>query len=228
MRVLVVEDDAQLRDVLRRTLEESGFGVEVAGEGASGDKLAAEGRFDAIVLDWMLPAMSGYEICRRLREAGDATPVLMLTARDEVEDRIAGLDIGADDYLVKPFDAGELLARLRAIMRRSSQQHSASYSVGPIRLDVRSREVTANDRYVERSQREFDLLELLMRNANVALAREAIEEHIWSTTFEGGSNVVDVFVGRLRRRLGDAGNCIETVRGVGYRLSGARRLPLAR
>lgn len=219
MRVLVVEDDAQLRDVLRRTLEESGFSVEVAGEGAAADRLAGEGTFDAIVLDWMLPMMSGYDVCRRLREAGDATPVLMLTARDEVEDRIAGLDVGADDYLVKPFDKGELLARLRAIVRRTSQQHSASYAVGPIRLDVRSRNVTAYDRRIDLSQREFDLLELLMRNANVALAREAIEEHIWGTTFEGGSNVVDVFVGRLRRRLGEAGNCIETVRGLGYRLS---------
>ena len=219
MRVLVVEDDAQLRDVLRRTLEESGFAVEVAGEGRTADRLAGEGTFDAIVLDWMLPEMSGYEVCKRLRDAGDATPVLMLTARDEVEDRIAGLDAGADDYLVKPFDKGELLARLRAVVRRTSQQHSASYAVGPIRLDVRSRNVTAYDRRIDLSQREFDLLELLMRNANVALAREAIEEHIWGTTFEGGSNVVDVFVGRLRRRLGEAGNCIETVRGLGYRLS---------
>lgn len=219
MRVLVVEDDAQLRDVLRRTLEESGFAVDAASDGSAGDKIAAEGGFDAIILDWMLPEMSGYDICRRLRDARDATPVLMLTARDEIEDRIAGLDVGADDYLVKPFDAGELRARLRAIIRRAGQQHSASYTVGPLRLDVRSREATASGKRVELSQREFDLLELFMRNANVALAREAIEEHVWGTTFERTSNVVDVFVARLRKRLGPVGDLIETVRGIGYRLS---------
>jgi two-component system OmpR family response regulator len=217
--VLIVEDDAQLGDVLRRALEEAGFSVNVACDGATGDRLAAEGGFDAIILDWMLPQLSGYEICCRLREAGDATPILMLTARDEIEDRIAGLDVGADDYLVKPFDTNELRARLRAIVRRSGRQRSASYSVGPLRLDVRSRQASANGRRIDLSQREFDLLKLFMRNSEVALAREAIEERIWGTTFERSSNVVDVFVARLRRRLGETGDRIETVRGLGYRLS---------
>jgi two-component system OmpR family response regulator len=219
LRVLIVEDDAQLGDVLRRALEEAGFSVNVACDGATGDRLAAEGGFDAIILDWMLPQLSGYEICCRLREAGDATPILMLTARDEIEDRIAGLDVGADDYLVKPFDTNELRARLRAIVRRSGRQRSASYSVGPLRLDVRSRQASANGRRIDLSQREFDLLKLFMRNSEVALAREAIEERIWGTTFERSSNVVDVFVARLRRRLGETGDRIETVRGLGYRLS---------
>lgn len=218
MRVLVVEDDSQLRDILCRSLKEYGFNVEAAATGTAGDRIAAGGGFDAIILDWMLPGMSGFDICRRLREAGDATPVLMLTARDEIEDRIAGLDAGADDYLVKPFDAGELRARLRAIIRRAGRQHSASYVAGSLRLDVRARRASVQGEDVDLSQREFDLLELFMRNTNVTLSREAIEEHVWGTAFERTSNVVDVFVGRLRKRLGSAGQLIEAVRGVGYRL----------
>lgn len=219
MRVLVVEDDSQLREILCRTLEEYGFSVETTGDGAAADRLAAEGRFDAIVLDWMLPSISGYDVCRRLRDAGDPTPVLMLTARDEIEDRIAGLDAGADDYLVKPFDGGELRARLRAIIRRAGSQHSASYAAGPLCLDVRARRASVSGLPIDLSQREFDLLELFMRNKNVALSREAIEEHVWGTTFARTSNVVDVFVGRLRKRLGPLeGERIETVRGIGYRL----------
>ncbi len=220
MRVLVVEDDSQLRDVLCRTLNEHGFSVEAAADGEIGERLASEGGFDAIVLDWMLPVLSGYDICRRLRDAGDATPVLMLTARDEIEDRISGLDVGADDYLVKPFDAGELRARLRAIVRRSGRQQSASYAVGSLRLDVPSRRASMNGERLDLSRREFDLLELFMRNVNVAMTRESIEEHVWGTTFERTSNVVDVFVGRLRKRLGVAGEFIEAVRGIGYRFSG--------
>lgn len=218
MRVLVVEDDSQLRDILCRSLKEYGFNVEAAATGTAGDRIAAGGGFDAIILDWMLPGMSGFDICRRLREAGDATPVLMLTARDEIEDRIAGLDAGADDYLVKPFDAGELRARLRAIIRRAGRQHSASYVAGSLGLDVRARRASVQGEDVDLSQREFDLLELFMRNTNVTLSREAIEEHVWGTAFERTSNVVDVFVGRLRKRLGSAGQLIEAVRGVGYRL----------
>lgn len=218
MRVLVVEDDTQLRDILCRTLEESGFNVDSAADGAAGDRRTVEGGFDAIVLDWMLPEMSGYEVCRRLREAGDTTAVLMLTARDDIKDRIAALDAGADDYLVKPFDPGELCARLRAIIRRTGHQQSAAYVAGSLHLDVRTRRVRAYDRHIDLSQREFDVLELLMRNANIALSREAIEEHVWGTAFERSSNVVDVFVGRLRRRLGEAGTLIETVRGFGYRI----------
>lgn len=223
MRVLVVEDDAQLRDILCRTLKEYGFTVNAVGNGAVGDRIAAEGGFDAILLDWMLPGMDGFDICRRLREAGDSTPVLMLTARDEIENRIAGLDVGADDYLVKPFDAGELCARLRAIIRRAGRQHSASYVVGSLRLDVHARRASVQGEDIELSQREFDLLELLMRNADVTLSREAIEEHVWGTAFERTSNVVDVFVGRLRKRLGPAGQLIEAVRGIGYRLGPDRK-----
>jgi len=224
MRVLIVEDDSQLRDVLRRALEEAGCKAAVAADGVTADAMVAGGGYDAIILDWMLPGMSGYDLCRRLREAGDATPVLMLTARDEIEDRIKGLDVGADDYLVKPFHAGELHARLRAIVRRSGQQHSSSYIAGAIRLDSRAREARIDGKRVELSQREFDLLELLMRNVNVALSRETIEERVWGTTFENTSNVVDVFVGRLRKRLGAAGDAVETVRGVGYRLSSAAQV----
>lgn len=219
MRVLIVEDDAQLRDVLSRALEESGFSTAVAEDGLRAETLAAEGEYDAIILDWMLPGMSGLDVCRRLRDAGDTTPVVMLTARDEIEERISGLDAGADDYVVKPVDTGELQARLRAIIRRSARQRSAVYTAGPLKLDVSAREVSIGSRRIELSQREFDLLELLMRNANVALSRQAIEERVWGAQFASASNVVDVFIRRVRKRLGIAGEVIETVRGHGYRLT---------
>lgn len=219
MRVLVVEDDVSVRDVVARALGESGYDVVVAGDGLRGDTLAAQGGFDAIVLDWMLPRMAGLELCRRLREAGDQTPVLMLTARDEVDDRILGLDAGADDYVVKPFHVRELLARLRSVIRRTGSQRSSRYSSGSIVVDVRSRSVEIAGAPLELTAREFELLEFLVRNTGIALAREHIEEHVWGSRFESASNVVDVFVGRLRRKLGDEGASIETLRGFGYRFN---------
>ncbi|MDE2571957.1 MAG: response regulator transcription factor [bacterium] len=219
MRVLVVEDDAPLRDVIARALAEGGYEVTAAADGRHGDALAAEGGFDAVVLDWMLPEMAGIEICRRLREAGDQTPVLMVTARDDLDDRVLGLDAGADDYLVKPFHVRELLARLRSVIRRSGTQRSNHYAAGSIALDVRARSARVGDARLELTTREYELLEFLVRNAGIALARERIEEQVWGSRFESASNVVDVFVGRLRRKLGEEGAAIETLRGFGYRLN---------
>ncbi len=219
MRVLIVEDDAPLRGVIARALRESGYEVETAGDGAQGDALAAAGGFDAIVLDWMLPELAGLEICRRLRESGDATPVLLVTARDELDDRVLGLDAGADDYIVKPFYVRELLARLRSVIRRSGSQRSSRYTAGDLVVDVRARTVYASGESLELTAREYELLEFLVRNAGIALPRERIEEHVWGSLFEGASNVVDVFIGRLRRKLGAQGEAIETLRGFGYRFS---------
>ena len=219
MRVLIVEDDAPLRGVMARALRESGYEAETAGDGAQGDALAAAGGFDAIVLDWMLPEMAGLEICRRLRESGDTTPVLLVTARDELDDRVLGLDAGADDYIVKPFHVRELLARLRSVIRRAGSQRSSRYTAGDVVMDVRARTASAAGEPLELTTREYDLLEFLVRNAGIALARERIEEHVWGSLFEGASNVVDVFIGRLRRKLGAQGEAIETLRGFGYRFT---------
>lgn len=219
VRILLVEDNADLRDVTTRALREAGYVVEAVADGAQGDALAGAGGFDALILDWMLPGLSGVEICRRLRDSRDFSPIIMLTAKDEIADRIAGLDAGADDYLVKPFHVAELLARLRSIVRRNGHQGSGTYRAGTIALDVAERAVRVADRSVALSAREFDLLEYLMRNADLTQTREAIEEHVWGAQFESSSNVVDVFVRRLRRKLGprDA-DAIETVRGLGYRI----------
>ncbi len=219
VRVLLVEDNADLRDVTTRALREAGYAVEAVADGTQGDALAGAGGFDALILDWMLPGLSGVEICRRLRDSRDFSPIIMLTAKDEIADRIVGLDAGADDYLVKPFHVAELLARLRSIVRRNGHQGSGTYRAGTIALDVGERSARVGDRSVALSAREFDLLEYLMRNADLTQTREAIEEHVWGAQFESSSNVVDVFVRRLRRKLGppDA-DAIETVRGLGYRI----------
>jgi two-component system, OmpR family, response regulator len=218
VRVLVVEDDEELRSILVRALAEAGYGVEQAADGTAGDELAAQGGFDVIILDWMLPGMSGLDVCRRARSAGDQAAILMLTARDELSDRILGLDAGADDYLIKPFYLEELFARLRSIVRRGTAQRDVTYSAGPITIDMRGFEARVNGQNVELTAREFGLLELLMRNANTVLTRDAIEERVWGAQFESSSNVVDVFIRRLRRKLGQAGSAIETVRGRGYRI----------
>ena len=218
MRILVVEDDEDLRRALTVALDEAGHEVEATADGRAADERIAEGGLDAVVLDWMLPGMSGIEVCRRAREAGSAAAILMLTARDEVDDRVRGLDSGADDYLIKPFSVAELLARVRSVARRASSQRSAVYVAGRVRLDVAARVVTVDGAPVGLSAREFDLLELLVRNRGNVMTRGDIEEHVWGARFSGTSNVVDVFVRRVRRKLGDSASVIETVRGTGYRV----------
>src|SRR3954453_5783567 len=220
MRVLVVEDEIKMAGLLRRGLGEEGLAVDVAGTGEDALVRAGATDYDAIVLDVSLPGISGFETCRRLRERGAWAPVLMLTARDSVEDRIAGLDGGADDYLTKPFSLRELTARLRALFRRQPSERPAVIEVGDIRLDPASRTVSRNGTEVELSAKEFSLLETFMRSPGQVLSRFHLLEHPWDYSYEQRSNVVDVYVRYLREKIDRPFDVesIETVRGSGYRL----------
>lgn len=218
MRVLIVEDDAQVRTALSRALNFEGYDVETASDGAEGLEKVLTVAPDAIVLDVMMPHVDGLETTRRLRARGDTTPILMLTARHEVSDRVAGLDAGADDYLVKPFALEELLARLRALLRRSEPESTEVMSVGDLTLDPSTRRVQRGDTLVELTKTEFQLLELLMFNEGIVLTRETIYERIWGFDFGTSSNSLDVYIGYLRRKTEPDGSArlIQTIRGVGY------------
>jgi two-component system OmpR family response regulator len=220
VRVLVVEDEVKMVRAIRRGLEQEGYAVDTAPDGHEALYLAGESDYDAVVLDVMLPGLDGLEVCRRMRAAGRWAPVLMLTARDGVPDRIAGLDAGADDYLVKPFAFGELLARLRALIRRGASERPAVLRVGDLVLDPAAHAVTRAGTPVDLSAREFTLLEFLMRHAGRVVTRTDILEHVWDYNYDGLSNVVDVYVGYLRRKLEHpfGRTLIRTVRGVGYAL----------
>jgi two-component system response regulator MprA len=218
VRALVVEDDPHVRNVIVRALGAGGYEVIAAARASPSAPEAADGGFDLAVVDWNLPDLSGIDVVRRLREAKDDTPVLMVTARDAVDDRVAGLDSGADDYLVKPFHVDELLARVRSIVRRKGAQSAARFVEGPLTLDTQSRTVSVAGRDVALTAREFALLEYLVRNAGIALSREDIEERVWGGAFTTSSNVLEVMIGRLRRKVGaKASPAIETLRGYGYR-----------
>ena len=217
MRALVIEDDAAIRDVIVRALLGGGYDVVGVATGDDGDARLADEIFDVVVVDWNLPGLSGVEIVRRLRVAGSATAVLMLTGRDDVNDRVIGLDSGADDYLVKPFFIDELLARVRSIVRRNGTRSSAHLVEGEIALDGMARSASVGGRPIALSAREYALLEHLLRNAGIALAREEIEERVWGNAFETSSNVLDVMIGRVRKKLGVHAASIETLRGHGYR-----------
>ena len=216
MRVLVVEDEPRMASVIRRSLEREGLAADVAPKGEDALWMAGAVEYDAIVLDVMLPGLSGFDACRLLRERGVWAPVLMLTARDGVDDRVRGLDSGADDYLVKPFALAELHARLRSLARRGSPERPPVLEVGELRLDPARREVRRGDAHIDLSAKEFALLETLMRRPGEVLSRIELVEHAWDIAYELRSNVVDVYMRRLRRKLGDG--AIETVRGAGYRL----------
>jgi len=216
MRVLIVEDDLRMASLLRRGLTGEGLAADVAVNGEDALWQAQAHPYDAIVLDVMLPGLDGFETCRRLRSAGVWVPVLMLTARDAVEDRVAGLDSGADDYLVKPFAFAELLARLRALARRGEGERPAVLAVGELRLDPATREVRRGEAPVVLSTKEFALLEIFMRRPGQVLSRLDLIEHAWDFAYENRSNVVDVYIRRLRRKIGT--DALETVRGAGYRL----------
>ena len=220
MRILIVEDDSRLADVLRRGLQEQGYAVDLAHDGETGVGLAESEPYDLVILDLMLPVLDGLSVCRRLRGAGRGVPVLMLTARDSIDDRVAGLDAGADDYLVKPFAFRELLARVRALLRRDSLSRDPLLRLGDLEIDTVSHAVRRAGRSVELTGKEYALLEFLARNPNRVLTRTQIAEHVWNYDFTALSNVVDVYVRYLRRKLGDEQEprLIETVRGVGYRL----------
>jgi two-component system, OmpR family, response regulator len=220
MRVLVVEDEAKLAALLRRGLVEEAYAADVARTGEDALWMARATEYDAIVLDVMLPGVDGVEVCRRLRADGVWSPVLMLTARDGVDDRVRGLDVGADDYLVKPFAFAELLARLRALARRGVPERPAVLSVGDLRLDPATRRVWRGDAEIELSAKEFALLETFMRRPGRVLSRYDLLEHAWDEGYERRSNVTDVYVRYVREKIDRpfGRESIETVRGSGYRL----------
>jgi two-component system, OmpR family, response regulator len=220
MRVLVVEDDAKLASLVRRGLRDDGLAADVAGSGEDALWRAGSTEYDAVVLDVMLPGIDGFETCRRLRADGVWAPVLMLTARDAVEDRVAGLDHGADDYLVKPFSIAELLARLRALARRPAVARPAVLQVGDLRLDPAAHRAWRGDAEIALSAKELAMLETFMRRPGRVLSRFDLLEHAWDGGYENRSNVVDVYVRYLREKIDRpfGTGSIETVRGMGYRL----------
>jgi len=220
MRVLIVEDELKMAGLVRRGLVEEGHAADLAAKGEDAVWMAEAHPYDAIVLDVMLPGLSGFETCRRLRNAGVWTPVLMLTARDAVDDRVSGLDAGADDYLTKPFSFAELLARLRALARRGGVERPTELVVDDLRLDPASRRVWRSDTEIQLSPKEFALLETFMRRPGQVLTRLQLIEHAWDFAYENRSNVVDVYVRYLREKVDRPfrRETIETVRGAGYRL----------
>jgi two-component system, OmpR family, response regulator len=222
MRVLVVEDEVKLASLIRKGLREEGLLADVAIRGEDALWMAGATPYDVIVLDVMLPGLDGFETCRRLRDEGVRTPILMLTARDAVEDRIEGLDTGADDYLVKPFDFGELLARLRALVRRGPADRGTELRVGDLVLDPAGRRVRRGDAEIPLSTKEFQLLEVFMRHPGEVLSRLALLEGAWDSACENRSNVIDVYVRYLRDKIDRpfGVETLETVRGAGYRLRG--------
>ena len=220
MRVLIVEDELKMAGLVRRGLVEDGHAADVAGSGEDAVWMAQAHTYDAIVLDVMLPGLSGFETCRRLRNEGVWAPVLMLTARDGVQDRVAGLDAGADDYLTKPFSFAELLARLRALVRRGGVERPTEMRVGSLRLDPAARRAWRGEHELSLSPKEFALLETFMRRPGQVLTRLQLLEHAWDFAYENRSNVVDVYVRYLRGKIDRpfGATSLETVRGVGYRL----------
>ena len=220
MRVLVVDDDRRLTAVIKRGLLEEAYAVDLAYDGEEGEYMAEVNPYDLIILDIMLPGKDGIEVCRELRTKKVNTPILMLTAKDTVEDRVKGLDTGADDYLVKPFAFNELLARVRAMLRREGMSKSPELHVGDLMLNTLTRQVWRGRRPIELTTKEYVILEYFMRHPNVVVTRTMIEEHAWDYDFDSLSNLVDVYIRRLRRKIDGEGedSLIQTVRGAGYRL----------
>ena len=226
MRLLLVEDQAKVARFIRRGLEEEQYAVDVAPEGEDALAMMMTARYDLVILDLMLPDIDGFEVCRRLRREGRSMPVLMLTARHAVEDKVTGLDLGADDYLTKPFEFAEFLARVRALLRRQDSSTSAEIQIGDLLLNTATHEVTRDGRRIDLSSKEYMVLEYLMRRAGRIVTRTMILEAVWSYDFDPGSNVVDVYVHYLRRKIDDpfSTKLLETIRGTGYRM----RVPLER
>lgn len=221
MRILVVEDEAKVSAFVKQALEEEGHAVDAASDGESGLRFALSTEYDLVILDWLLPERDGLAVCRAVREAGQQVPILMLTARDAVADRIAGLDTGADDYLTKPFALGELLARVRALLRRGAPGKTLEMTVADLVLDPVTRLVRRGAKPLILSAKEYALLAYLMRHAGQTVSRSRIMEHVWDFDFDSGTNVVDVYIYYLRRKIDrrNAVKLIHTVRGVGYCLA---------
>src|SRR5579862_2069338 len=223
MRILLVEDDPGVRRFVVKGLREQAYAVDIAATGEDALYQAEINEYDLIILDVMIPAPDGFEVCRRLRKAGRQMPILMLTARDAVEDRVSGLDRGADDYLTKPFEFRELLARLRALLRRSTELHPPRLSVGSLVLDTAAQSATSGGRPISLTHKEYALLEYLVRNAGRVVSRADIAEHVWDETFDPFSNLIEVYINRLRRKVDDGSPrpLIHTRRGAGYVLVAA-------
>ncbi len=218
MRILIVEDEPDLLDALKKQLQSSGYSVDACSNGLDAEHYLKMAAYDAVVLDIMLPGIDGLTLLKKMRAAGDATHVLLLTALDGVDNKVRGLDAGADDYLVKPFAFDELLARLRVLVRRRSGQTTNVLEYAGLKMDLNSRSVTRSGQEITLSSKEFAVLEYLLRNQGRVLSREKIENHVWNYDFEGGSNVVDVYIRYLRKKI-DAGfgtKLLQTIRGAGY------------
>ena len=222
MKILIVEDEKKMASFLERGLKEEHYAVDIAYDGEKGWEYAMTNEYDLLILDWMLPKMSGVDLCQKIRKEGKTVPVLILTAKDSVDDKIQGLDHGADDYLTKPFSFEELLARVRALLRRPS--HLADKTVlqcANLKLDLIKRQAWVGEEEISLSQKEFSLLEFLMRHAGEVVSRTAIAEHVWDLHFDPMSNTIDVFINFLRKKIGEtpSKSKIETIRGTGYRLA---------
>jgi DNA-binding response OmpR family regulator len=220
MRILVVDDDRRLCAIIKRGLLEEAYAVDLAYDGEDGEYLGEVNPYDLIILDIMLPKKDGIEVCRELRTKKVNTPILMLTAKDTVDDRVRGLDTGADDYLVKPFAFNELLARIRALLRREGMSKSPELRVADLTLNTLTRQVWRGQRPIELTTKEYVILEYFMRHPNMVVTRTMLEEHAWDYDFDSLSNLVDVYIRRLRRKIDTEGedSLIQTVRGAGYRL----------
>jgi DNA-binding response OmpR family regulator len=220
MRILVVDDDRRLCNVVRRGLTEEAYAVDIAYDGEEGAYMAEVNPYDLIILDIMMPKKDGIEVCEELRAKRINIPIMMLTAKDAVEDRVKGLDAGADDYMVKPFSFNELLARVRALLRREAMTKSPEIKLGDLVLNTLTREVKRGYRTIELTTKEYVILEYFMRHPNVVVTRTMLEEHAWDYDFDSMSNLVDVYIRRLRRKLDDdeKESLLQTVRGAGYRL----------
>lgn len=218
MRLLIVEDEEDLRNILKKKLMKEHYTVDDCGDGLEALDYIAMADYDGMILDIMLPGLDGLELLSRIRKEGDNTPVLFLTARDGIEDRVRGLDLGADDYLVKPFSFEELMARVRVMMRRKPSFVSNRLTLDDLVLDCETKEVSRSGRKISLSSKEFMVLEYMLRHQNIVLSRDQIEQHAWNYDFEGGSNVVDVYIRYLRKKVDEGFGCrlIHTVRGAGY------------
>lgn len=218
MRLLVAEDEKDMNRLITRALEKEGYGVDSCFDGEEAMDYLESAEYDGVILDIMMPKMDGHQVLKKLRARGSNLPVLFLTARDSIADRVAGLDMGADDYLIKPFDFDELLARVRAMMRKRSGHKTSVITIGDLKIDTGSHEVTRGDRSIELSSREYSILEYMAMHPGQVLSREQIETHVWNFDYSGGSNVVDVYISYLRKKIDGKENVklIRTVWGTGW------------